>query len=372
MRIALVVHDFHRAGGHSRYVYALAEAFAPAHEVHVFAHTFQGALPEGVQSHRVFCIRQSAFTTIMSFPWFVGGQLREGFDIVHAQGYSAPGADVVSAHICQDGWRAARVASDGMGARERLGSAAISRMERRIYGRAPVVIAVSEKIRQELARYYGRVERVEVIHHGVDLEEFRPEHCRAIRERVRREFGLADQDLTALYVGDLQKAWGTLARLIAGVDELRLLCVSRSSASALKAAARRFHAEHRLIIRPGTDRIVDAYAAADLFVFPTVYDAFGMVVSEAMACGLPVIMSRAAGVAELIQDASEAVVLDSPLNVGEWVSSVKALLSNPARRNQLGLAARRRMENHSWARAARNTLSLYERLMAERSGRRVG
>ena len=104
MRIALVVHDYDKAGGHSRYVAELAERFAGRHEVHIFANTFGVGPPEGAVAHRVFAWRASALTTIFTFLVPATLATRRRFDIVHAQGLSALGADVVTAHICNRAW----------------------------------------------------------------------------------------------------------------------------------------------------------------------------------------------------------------------------------------------------------------------------
>ncbi|MBI4468815.1 MAG: glycosyltransferase family 4 protein [Acidobacteria bacterium] len=371
MKIALLVHDFDRAGGHSRYVSALAEAFAREHEVHVFANTLHGRLPDGVRFHRVRSLRASALATILSFPFFAGTS-RADFDIVHAQGFSALDADVVSAHICQGAWRTARRGEGDWGLRERISSAALQHVERWWYRRAPVVIAVSEQVRRELALHYRRVERVHVIHHGVDLDEFCPIRCERRRPAMRRALGLDREKFTGLYVGDLRKSAKALAGLLARVSDLFLVCVSRSNTREIRRYARAYGDEGRLSLRPPTGDIVDYYAAADVFIFPTVYDAFGMVVSEAMACGLPVITTRAAGASELIEAGQDAVVLDSPRDVDGLAESVRNLMANPSRRQAMAEAGRRKIERYPWSRAARETMRVYQEVLDGRRGSRAG
>src|SRR5690606_33770566 len=97
LRIAFVVHDYHRVQGHSRYVAELAERFAADHEVHVFANRFED-LPPGIVPHKVPALRFSALATIFSFVVPASLMVGRGFDIVHAQGFTVFSPDVVTAH----------------------------------------------------------------------------------------------------------------------------------------------------------------------------------------------------------------------------------------------------------------------------------
>src|SRR5918996_2788514 len=85
LRIALVVHDYNRVLGHSRYVVELAERFANEHDVHVFANTFE-QLPPTVVGHHVPALRTWALSTIFSFVLPASFMVGRRFDIVHAQG----------------------------------------------------------------------------------------------------------------------------------------------------------------------------------------------------------------------------------------------------------------------------------------------
>src|SRR5262249_1644899 len=104
LRIAFVVHDYHRAGGHSRYVAALATRFKRAHDVHVFANPFEEPDPAGITFHRVPAWRANALTCVLSFTVPATLMTRGPFDIVHAQGFCGLRQNVVTAHICQGAW----------------------------------------------------------------------------------------------------------------------------------------------------------------------------------------------------------------------------------------------------------------------------
>ena len=122
MRIAFVVHDYNRVLGHSRYVAELAERFAAAHDVHVFANRFD-RLPAGIVPHRVPAVRMSALATIFSFPLPASMMVGHGFDIVHAQGLTVFSPDIVTAHISNARWLEGRrlLEGDNLSWRERRG-----------------------------------------------------------------------------------------------------------------------------------------------------------------------------------------------------------------------------------------------------------
>jgi glycosyltransferase involved in cell wall biosynthesis len=104
MRIAFVVHDYHRGGGHSRYVAELATRFSQDHEVHVFANRVERAQEEHVIFHKVPALRNNVMTTLFSFAItskFVVGQ---DFDIIHSQGFCGPHSNVITTHICNQAW----------------------------------------------------------------------------------------------------------------------------------------------------------------------------------------------------------------------------------------------------------------------------
>ncbi len=367
MKIALVVHDYHRIGGHSRYVVALAEEFAAKHEVDVFAHTVEAPVTSAIRFHHVRAWRSSALTTILSFPLFAHAEIRAGFDIIHAQGFSTFRPDVITAHICHAAWHEARRAAGNLSLKERLTDAVLTRIERSTYKQSARVIAVSEKVRCELLRFYGRGQNVMVVPHGVDVDEFTPVDSERSRLEIRRKLGLGDGLFTGLYVGDLRKGADVLLQLLNRVRGMTVVCVSRSGPEATEERARALGVEARLIMCPPTTRIKDYYAAADVLLFPTVYDAFGMVISEAMSCGLPVITTRSAGAAELIRNGVDGLIAESPRDVEQITRWLQDLMADPERRHALGVRARKTMETRTWTRVAQETLKIYEDLLEERS-----
>ena len=368
LRIAYVVHDYNRRFGHSRYVAELASRFKRDHDVHVFANTFEETDPEGLMYHHVPAWRANVMTTLLSFilpgTWMVRG----AFDIVHDQGFCAFRRNVVTAHMCQEAWLRAMTRKAGRPPwRKWVFHSVAGWFERRTFaaGGARRFIAVSRRVADDLRRHYGCADRVRVIYHGVDAETFHPRNRAAWRAEVRRGIGVSEETVVALYVGDYQKGLAPAIRAAARIPGLHLLGVSRSPVELYQALIREEGVADRIRLMPATPNVERFYAAADLFVFPTFYDPFGLVATEAMASGLPVICSREAGAAELIEDGADGLIVPDPWDVAALAEPLRKLAADPELRRKLGEAARRKAESRTWDEAARQTMAVYREIVDE-------
>ena len=340
------MHDFHRSGGHSRYVAELAAHFRNEHEVHVFANTFHEE--PGIIFHRVPAWRANALTLILTFRWNAARLTRgfDGFDIIHDQGLSTSHPHVITAHICNRAWLAARPNAPW---KERLFGGIISVLERRQYGDAHA-IAVSDRLRQDLETYYGARDNIHVIHHGVDIATFSPSNRALWRKTMRADLGVPEHETLFLFVGDFRKGVEVSLRAL---ERGWLVAVGSTPQALYRALAEELGRADRVIFRSATEEVARYYAAADVLLLPTPYDAFGMVVLEAMAAGLPVIVSEAAGVSELIRDGENGLILRNH-------SDLAALMERAANTPELGARARETALQHGWDTVARATMAVYE------------
>ena len=348
MRVGLVVHDLVESVGHGRYTLALADRLSATHEVSVFANRASRTTDGSWRFHKVWAWRMSALATVYTFP--IGlrahAEALRGFDVIHSQGYCGGRPNLVTAHICT----AAYLKSlENASFRTRLSLALMARAEEHFYrGYNGQIIAISKKIADELRAFYACAGKIHVLPHGVDTSRFNSANRQVGRRTVRRELGIEDKYTVALYIGDLTKAHTNLKRLAAVVPDVQFLIVTRSKAYRWEAANVHF--------APPTDDIERYYAAADAFVFPTTYDAFGMVVLEAMASGLPVFTSDRAGAAELISNGDTGFV--QPLE--DWVEATATQLKRPDKLADAGRKAEARAQGCSWDSVVRNTADIYE------------
>jgi glycosyltransferase involved in cell wall biosynthesis len=235
--------------------------------------------------------------------------------------------------------------------------------------RARAIIAVSECSKRDIERTLRLPpERIHVIGNAVD-ESYQPITDPRLLAGVRERYGIGERFI--LYFGgfDVRKNVLRLVRAYAQIrqrfDEPYQLVL----AGRLRHIGHPLYPDPRPLVRElgleneviftGQIREQDKaplYSAATLFVFPSLYEGFGMPVLEAMACGAAVITSNCSALPEV---AGDAAVLVDPRRTEEIGEAILALLRDPARRKQLGEAARRRARLFSWHTVAQETLRVY-------------
>jgi UDP-glucose:(heptosyl)LPS alpha-1,3-glucosyltransferase len=347
MRIAFVVHDYDQTIGHSRYVMELTKRLYAAHEIHIFANTFSAEGSDYVHFHQVPAWRSRALLSVYTFPIGLRTQTAAlaGFQIRHMQGYCGGKPNVVTAHICVAKYLAS-LRDPSFRTRASLRMMAFK--EGRFYrGYEGLVVAISQKIADELREFYRVRGPIHVIPHGVDKARFSSLHREFFRTTVRNHLGISEDETVALYVGDLAKAHSHLKALAEAAPEVRFIIVSRTLQYRWQATNVQF--------LPPTDQIEKYYAAADAFVFPTTYDAFGMVVLEALATDLPVFTSDCAGAAELITHGVDGFVI--PLR--DWVEATREGLRNPILMKSVGRRAEQIAARYDWSAVAHAVEQVY-------------
>lgn len=356
MNLAYAVHRYDRAEGTGGYVVELVTRLAKRHDITVYAAAAPTTVPEGVRLVRVPAITARAYTTILTFPPALAA-VRRRHDVLHAQGWVAFDADVVTAHIVLGAWReAARNAGVATPPGERLLGGVVQRREAALLRRARAVIAPSERARADIQRVAGRTDGVSVIPHGCDRDLPLPQ-----RAGARKQLGLPPGAFVALYAGDLRKGLEPLLAALAACPGVHLLILSQSAREHwMRLAASLGLAERIRWTPPGTPAAA-AFAAADVLAHPTIYDTFGLVVAEALWAGVPAIVSREAGVAELVEHRRSAWLLDSP-SAPATAEALRALQADPALRGSLAAGGRSVAEQWTWDRTAAATEAVYEGL----------
>ncbi|MCX7623144.1 MAG: glycosyltransferase family 1 protein [Thermomicrobium sp.] len=222
------------------------------------------------------------------------------------------------------------------------------------------VIAISRATASDLVRWYGvRPDKIAVVPHGVDEHFFRrsAEECAAVRHR----YGLGGPYL--LHVGTLQPR-KNIVRLVRAFEllarsdgELELVLAGKRGwlAAPIEAAiaASPYRYRIRVLGHVGEDELPALYSAAEVFVFPSLYEGFGLPVLEAMACGTPVVASRRGALAEV---AAPAIPCD-PLDPADIARAV-TLARDPERRQRIVAAGLEHARRYSWERAACATLAV--------------
>lgn len=232
---------------------------------------------------------------------------------------------------------------------------------------ADAVVTVSNSARDDLLRFHSiPPERVSVVHEAAG-PDFRPIHDRGRRSRIRMRYGLPERFV--LYVGAIEPR-KNLPRLVEAFAIARrcgipheLVCVGPYGWSSRDLYQHVDRLGLRRVVHftgyvPSDDLPV-IYNLSEFFVFPSIYEGFGLPVIEAMACGIPVLTSSTSSLQEIAADAAETA---HPQDTEALASAIVKLALNPDRRRELAARGLARSHEFSWSRTAQEMLALYGRV----------
>jgi glycosyltransferase involved in cell wall biosynthesis len=298
--------------------------------------------------------------------WFILNRLQRSqgdFDLVISPGINCLDADVVIVHalFCRlvEVGRGAPPKNAGLqGFFRQLHRQAyyflLSWLERRFYADRRIALAgVSRRIALLLDAHFHR-DDVRVVANGVDSTLFSPASRLLRRDSSRSEHGLKSTDFVLLLVGNDLRTKGiyTILDAMTRLPAVRLLIVGSELHKSYELAAAKLGVLDRCIWQPPTSSMLDSYAAADIYVSPSKEDSFGLPVLEAMACGLPVITSSAAGVSELVKNGVNGFVLNDPGDAQSLTQLVMQLHRDANLRRAIGEEAATTAREYTWDRNA--------------------
>jgi alpha-maltose-1-phosphate synthase len=244
---------------------------------------------------------------------------------------------------------------------------------------ADAVIAVSQGMRDDVLTCYPGVnpERVHVIHNGIDPEIFRPLRS----EETLAAFGIEPNRPFALFAGRITRQKGLHLLLAAAnkIDSSYPLVIVASSADTPEIGAEVAKLAEQVRFERGNlvwidrfiplDDLIHLHSSAAVFVCPSIYEPFGLVNLEAMACETAVVASRVGGIPEIVVDGETGYLVDyDPADPEAFISGLAArveeLLADPSLATQMGKAGRERALRHfSWPAIAARTVELYDSLL---------
>lgn len=373
MRLAIVTHKFVKGDGQGRVNYELARAaldeghtvflvasaIAPelaSHPLARYVHIGVKALPTALLRDQLFAAQTA---------WWLRRHRHE-VDLVHVNGFVSWGdAHVNSCHFVHAAWlgnrfHTWRLRKDAYGLYQLLYSVAGKWLERGSYRRARAIVAVSEQVRRELITAGGEPARLHVIPNGVDTDEFRP-------AKVSREaLGLPPGNLI-LFIGDIKtprKNLDTLLQAMVHTPDASLVVAGELADSPYPRLSRALGIERRVVFLGYRRDIPQLMQSADVFAFPSRYEACSLVLLEAAASGLPVIAGRRTGGTELLTPAC-SVLLEDCEDAHALAAVLCDLFREPTRLKRMGEAAREIALANSWHTMAQRYLHLYRELLAQ-------
>jgi len=372
----VAIPKFGLVGGAEGFAAALTERIAadPRFEVHVFANRWV-ASSDRITFHRVPIVRFPRFLTTAGFAWFAGREISAAgpFDVIHTHDRIFR-ADVYTMHgIPHRRWiREVR----GKGAS--LFDRALARVEDRLVsaGGCRRFLAVSELTRKIfLEEYPVDPGLVKVIHPGIDTAPYARLDRDRCRREVRNRFGIAADDPLILFVSMNFSVKG-LDRLLKGLGCLRkrnpdarftLLVVGRGDEKAYGRLARDLGLGHAVVFAGAVarEKLPEFYLAGDGYAMLSRFDTFGMVVLEAMAAGLPVLISGRVGARDLVREGVNGFIIENPDDADAVADQAGRMLDGDLRA-RMGLEARQTARENSWDNVVARVLESYEEIRADR------
>lgn len=364
MNIGMAYLEFGRGKGIARAAFELSSRMAAAgHEVHYHCvHVDREARDSRIRYHQVRGWNAFHTPALAAFALAGRASLRGGgHDVTHSHG-NIIGSDVITAHSCHKaGLRIFRPPNN-------LGIADTLRLfiERKNFSgkRFKRIIAVSEGVKRELEHEYNvHSSDIIVIPNGVDLKRFSPSNRLTRRKGILQRAGWNDSDVVALFVAHEfeRKGLKVLLQAMGMVDDLRLLVLGGDDPSPYTEMLRRLKLEERVVFLGAVSNIENIYAAADMFVFPTQYEAFSLATLEAAASGLPIIATNVNGTEELIVHGKNGLFISR--DPDDIAGALHRLCADPALRQQMGASARLTATGYDWDDVTSRTLKVYREVM---------
>lgn len=379
LRIAMLVHRFGaRFGGAEAYVEHLVRELSARHDVTVVAFAADSAvdvpvltvpvaqwLPGWVKAC-VFARRARQLTA-------------RRFDVIHSHMNGSCG-DVHTVHVTPVHYHLKFRGSwlKRLFARLSVRKQAYLHLERARFGPGKVAVAVSRRLSDQmaaclpLAKHVPSLEASDAPTPVITPGVLPPLLLPGERERQRAALNCRADDMLCLLVArnPARKGLPTVLQAARSLRHCRFVVVGADEQAHRMLADAPAVVQDRVTLLPPTAHVAPWYCAADIYVHPTKEDTFGMAPLEAMAYGLPVIISDGAhcGLAWELQDGRDAVLLRDPSDGEVLAAKLKQLSNDPALRARMAEHGRVRARRQGWAEVARRYEEIYAAVIAARSG----
>jgi|ETNmetMinimDraft_23_1059889.scaffolds.fasta_scaffold02491_5 UDP-glucose:(heptosyl)LPS alpha-1,3-glucosyltransferase len=335
MNIAIILMKYNPFGGYERQAALLAGALADRGDnVTVFANEWVGTLRTGIKFQKVRMFKGMSWLKVLSFALFSRHCLnreKNNFDVIIAFDRTLVMDIYRAGNACHKEWINFRKQHENI-----LGLISIAinplhivinKIERFIFSRIQKLdgkaIVLSDTAAHQIRKYYPIEEgRFIVIPPVVDLARFDNSKIQIRRREQRNKLGIENNTLLLLHVGSGFRIKGLNSTIVSlsilrnkGLKaELVVLGKDRAGTKKHLELCQKVGLEKNVHFLGGVKDIESFYAAADIFIMPSLFETFGIAAIEALACGLPVIVGRGAGVSSVIEQEKIGRVIDVPAN----------------------------------------------------------
>jgi glycosyltransferase involved in cell wall biosynthesis len=384
-RLVVVSPFLDKSYGTERAVIEWISPLVEDYEIHIYSQRVEDLDLSKFIWHRVPRLRGPHLLNFVW--WYIANQLWRAWDvhvhglrpdIVYSPGINCPNADVISVHIVfaefvrqsAQQLRFART-SPRFWPRllhRKLYYRLIIFLEGRTYSDSEIALVLyAQKTAADIQRFYGRHDRCLVLYLGVDHGTFNPDRRKAARENARQQLSINKETFVFLLVGnDLEKKGiRVLTRAFQELRGLRvlLLVASREDSQPFQDLVRQAHLEDRVMFLPARKDVIFYYAAADAYVGPSLEDTFALPPVEAMACGLPVIVSRENGTSEIIRHGVNGLILEDSTDADSLAAMVRSFAEDPQFAKNIAEKGAETARGFTWESNVREIKSVFEEIL---------
>ncbi|MHA1659816.1 MAG: glycosyltransferase family 4 protein [Promethearchaeota archaeon] len=368
-KICFVSSKLDGKGSVSTYTIELTRRLRKKYDICILTGIFQTKLPSDIKIHK-----RPDFFKSQDLNMLANGLLntvyskkikkKYGIDVLHTQFLNSLNTDVVTFHGCilehykRVGYKETKTHL------QKLRFWMEKYAERKIVRNSKKIIAVSEGLKRELLKYYPlKKDKIRVIPNGVDIKKYAPNLKK--RKEIRNELNIDKREIVLVCTGSNFHRKG-LKKVILALPKLpayiKIIAVGGGNLTPYKQLASKLGVADRVIFTGFVPRIEDYYCAGDIFVFPSLYEAFSLATLEAAASGLPIIATKINGTEELIKEGYNGFfVKRDPEDIAE---KINMLIKDENLRKQMGRNARKLVEkNYTWDICAKKTAEVYEEVL---------
>jgi len=337
MKIALVMKDYDiNKSGAERYLAGIVSEMAKEGvSVDLIAARFKGRIPDGVVKRPVKALMKSSILKPITFNWAVQRLLKKlHYDIVYGLTQIYPQDVYRAGGGVEHSWYKIKYPRWWMRIINYIRPRIAVRlyMENQIFKSSNFRMIITNSLfckYQILANYKILPENITVIYNGVDKTRFFPETRTLYRKTVRDKLGIPDSAKVILFISNNWRKKG-LAELIKAVSRLNkpiwLIAAGKGKRAGYIRLAKSLNVSERILFVKHSVEPWQYYGTADLCALPTYYDPCSNVALEALACGLPVITTRANGAREFIIEGENGYLIDRPQDIRKMAKDIYSVL----------------------------------------------
>ncbi|MDD5722110.1 MAG: glycosyltransferase family 4 protein [Syntrophales bacterium] len=369
-RVAIVVPKYGLVGGGERFVRELTERIAAdyRYDIHVFANKWMPK-SDRITFHKVPIITFPKFLTTISFAWFADRKIAEmNFDIIHTHERIFR-ADIFTMHGVPHRFWVKEVRGKNMS----LFDYGTSWVEKKLInnGKCRMFLPVSSLAKRKFVQEF-RVDskKVQVVHPGVDIDEFNKFDRHECRRGIRRRFGIDETDTVILFVSMNFELKG-LDNLMAAMaltkpkhpsKKLKLLVVGKGNQLKYRNVAQNLGIGNEVVFGGVWESgIEQVYLASDVFAMLSRFDTFGMAVLEAMSASLPVIITGNVGAKDLVENGVNGFIVDrEDIDV---ISSKIGFMLDRENRKKMAKEAYKVAAQNTWELMSARVLKIYNEVV---------